>query len=275
MADRPILFSAPMVRALIEGRKTQTRRLLKPQPGPCEHAPGRVGEFVPSIDEEGVHCATCGNGVRLARTKSGVTGIPVRFAKGDRLWVRETWAEHHPAGIQEGRFTLPGRAGIPGPPGVSYRVIYRADGDPVRVWHCDAYPYRTAAGPRSEIDAKHPAVCSEMPGWTPPIHMPRWASRLTLTVTDVRVERLQAISRHDALAEGVEQESADPPFYYVPGIHPHTHTAVGIEEPGGRHAERSYAKLWDMINGALPWAANPWVIAVTFSVEQRNIDANA
>ena len=105
------------------------------------------------------------------------------------------------------------------------------------------------------------------------MYQPRWASRLTLTVTDVRVQRLQECSREDAIAEGVEMESADPPFYYVPGIYPNSLTAIGIEEPGGRHPERAYAKLWDHINGDGSWAANPWIVALTFTVERRNIDA--
>lgn len=105
-----------------------------------------------------------------------------------------------------------------------------------------------------------------------PIFMPRRASRLTLLVTDVRVERLQDISEGDAAAEGVELESADPPFHYVPGIWPHSITAVGVEEPGGRHAARSFAKLWGHINGSESWQANPWVVAVTFTVRARNID---
>jgi len=272
MQVKPILFSAPMVRANIREvqqpgtGKTQTRRVLKPQPE----------LFICS--DTGLECEVAVEQnrndprprIRLGRV---ITKQELPYAVGDVLWVRETWTQHHPAGVQEGRFSLQGEAGIPGPPPVSYRVIYKADGDPIRVWHCDGFPYRTAAGPRDEINARYPDICSEMPGWTPSIHMPRWASRLTLEVTDVRVERLQDISASDAEAEGVVHESADPPFYYVPGIWPHSLTAVGVEEPGGKHAQRSYAKLWDHINGAGAWDANPWVVAVTYRPHLMNVDA--
>ncbi len=185
MTDRPILFSAPMVRALLDGRKTQTRRILKPQP---------LMGYAPDV--------TASKGIR--------------FAKGDRLWVRETWsAEHLWAGTKP--------RDIPCGP-----FWFWPDGDP------------------SDGD------------WTKPkpgIHMPRWASRLTLTVTDVRVERLQEISEGDAIAEGSREPSL------VPII-------------GACWSERdAYAKLWEYINGPGSWGANPWVVALTFTVEQRNIDA--
>lgn len=107
------------------------------------------------------------------------------------------------------------------------------------------------------------------------MHMPRWASRLTLTITATRIEPLQVITAEDAAAEGVEMESADPPFYYVPGIWPHSLTAVGIEEPGGRHAERSYEKLWSLLHTAegQRWEDNPDVLVLTFHVARGNIDS--
>lgn len=204
MTDRPIIFSAPMVQALLDGRKTQAR-LLATSP--------------------------------LAKAEVG-----------DLLWVREGWSEHHPAGIQEGRASRPGRAGIPGPPGVSYRVIYRTDGDPIRVWNCDGYPYRTIVGPRDDIDARHPDICSEFPIWGSPIFMPRWASRLTLRVEDTRVEPLQSIDRFDALAEGCPAAPSNPRSWY--------------------------AGLWDELHGQQPngWACNPLVVALTFEVIRRNVD---
>lgn len=177
MTDRPILFSAPMVRALLDGRKTQTRRILKPQP---------LMGYTPDV--------TASKGIR--------------FAKGDRLYVRE-------------RVWLP--EGTDNPHG---HVTYHAD-------HGDDRALK----------------------WRPGIHMPRWASRLTLTVTDVRIERLQEISEEDAIAEGSREPSL------VPII-------------GACWSERdAYAKLWEHINGPGGWGANPWVVALTFTVEQRNIDA--
>ena len=116
-------------------------------------------------------------------------------------------------------------------------------------------------GPGPRVDAK----------WWPGIHMPREFSRLTLLVTDVRVQRLQDISEADAVAEGIDMESADPPFYYVPGIYPHNLTAVGVEQ-SRQPAIDSFAKLWGFINGPDDWAANPWVAAITFEVVRANID---
>lgn len=194
--QKPMLFSTPMVQALLAGRKTQTRRILKPQP----HTVDDSGRWyrMPSGGSS-LNCHDCPYGVL-----------------GDLLWVRETW------------YAAPYDRDILG---------YVADGD-----HPHEMPYRVV----------------------PSIHMPRKFSRLTLRVTGVRVERLQEISDADANAEGVEWESADPPFCYVPGIWPHSITAVGIEEMRSGHERASYGKLWDHINGAGSWAANPLVWALTF-----------
>ena len=221
MADLPIIFSAPMVRALLDGRKTQTRRVIKPQPEVAENGSWRWK--LPRGVSAGSH----------------ITSLPDVLARwctytpGDRLYVREAWTARMTHGwtIAHARSRL-----------YQEEILYRADG-------------------HESID-----------GWWPSIHMPREFSRLTLTVTNVRVQQLQDISRHDALAEGVEMETADPPFYYVPGIWPHSLTAVGIEEPGGRHAERSFAKLWNNLHGPEAWDANPWVAAYSFTVQRGNID---
>lgn len=203
--ERPILFSAPMVRALLEGRKTQTRRALgqfdvfrrddgTEAPVSCLHI---EGEPLPRV--------TIGNVVTLKKLKAAV---------GDRLWVREGFAT--PA-------LMP--------------VQYRAD-PPVRHGHWNG----------------------EIGPWKSPIHMPHWASRLTLTVTDVRVQRLQEISEEDVRAEGVECDSDGWRDYLMPA----TQCCAT--------AKTSYLTLWDAINGAGSWAANPWVAAYTFTVERRNID---
>ena len=267
MTARPILFSAPMIQALLDGRKTQTRRILKPQPSP--ECAGFQTVFAQAPYFEAMDAAGRPINAFPAGRDCVSSYPPVHFTKGDRLWVRETWAQHHPAGVQAGRFSMAGRAGIPGPPCVTYRVIYRADGDPLRVWHCNDYPYRSAAGPRDEIDGRHPDVCSEFPGWDSPMCMPRWASRITLTVTDVRVQRLQDISEADAMEEGVT-------------LGRHGFCVIGVEHPNKDfptlsrpNAREMYAALWDVINGNGAWLANPWVVALTFTVERRNIDAES
>ncbi|KTS11040.1 hypothetical protein SB2_07480 [Methylobacterium radiotolerans] len=223
MADRPIIFSAPMIRALLADRKTQTRRLAKVQI--YDHVNPRFSQLRAHRE---------GGGWRIYGSEPASDPFKVSYAIGDRLYVREAWAPLDALTHSD-----------PGAQALAERGFYRADG--------------------STVDG-------EISRWRPSIHMTRWASRLTLLVTDVRVERLQDISEGDAAAEGVERESADLPFYYVPGIWPHSITAVGVEEPGGRHAARSFAKLWDHINGPESWQANPWVVAITFTVHARNID---
>lgn len=213
MTDLPIIFSAPMVRALLDGRKTQTRRLAW-------------------------------------RDAERGAGVPVKslwwkVKPRDRLWVRETFAEVHPAALTPDRFSTEGRAGIPGPPPVTYHVAYRADGD-----------VRMAARPRDEIDAVHPGVASELPAWTPSIHMPRWASRLTLVVTATKIERLQNISEDDATAEA-------PPMDFV---------ALGGSQQRYPNAREAFTFLWVSLHGVQSWTNNPEVIAFTFDVHQRNID---
>lgn len=232
MTAKPILFSGPMVRALLDGRKTQTRRVFRV---PDKARPKLRGEW--EAADLGGAGVTDGKGLPVNSHVClchGTTGecIAAPFQVGDVLWVRETWA------VSTIYDTISPRDLIPN----FCKVNFGAD-DAVR-------------------------GCKARPG----IHMPRWASRLTLDVTAVKVERLQDISEADALAEGVEYETADPPFYYVPGIWPHSLTAVGVEEPGGRRAERCYGKLWDHINGAGAWEANPWVVAVTFKVHRVNVD---
>ena len=211
MADRPILFSAPMVRALLDGRKTQTRRpakFIEPNGDQfhVQNAPG--GRFGPEarVPDIAPDCAP--------------------FEVGDQLWVKETWRageswdDKKPTLIQKG---------VP----VDYVATPRK------------------GGPTGKTRVS--------------IFMPRWASRLALTVTDVRVERLNDCSEADALAEGVRPLPGDGPNRF-------TVDAEGwaISAPT---AVETYRLLWNWINGPGAWEANPWVCAITFTVEQRNIDA--
>jgi len=199
MTERPILMSAPMVRALLAGRKAQTRRVVK-----HEHASeievwawngvswrfGVYGEGGVAADMGGIQCPY------------GVPG-------GTRLWVRETWA----------------KAGEVG----------------------DATEYRA--------DNHDPSAGK----WRPSIHMPRWASRITLAVTAVRVERLQDISEADAVAEGTPCRTC--------GRHVDGHGEDDCEcFHSTRVAVESYRSLWESINGPGSWAANPWVWAISFEV---------
>lgn len=220
MTDKPIIFSAPMVRALLDGSKTQTRRILKPQP---DH--GELQGWLLDTNEILFGHST------LTRHCQRIK-LPIR--EGDRLWVRENFQAHswaadcvtirYFAEIRTKGFTD------------QIEQIKYPDGDR------NAFKYIAPKGPDT---------------WRPSIHMPRWASRLTLAVTDVRVERLQDISKEDALAEGV-------------------HPDLCPDEPRKVFAENMpahlFGMLWESINGVGSWDQNPWVIAYTFTVEKRNID---
>jgi hypothetical protein len=192
MSERPIIFQGEMVRAIRNGRKTQTRRAIKPVPtfnggGACHDAGALQQDYV---EPHWVFPKTCPYG-----------------APGDLLWVRETWAP------------LPGSV-------VLNVAFYRAD---------------TKAAPD---DVR----------WRPSIHMPRWASRITLRITDVRVERLQDISEEDAEAEGLTKEIAPNGHvtWHVPDL-------LGAQTPC-----RAFRLLWEDINGAGAWDANPWVWVIEF-----------
>lgn len=188
MKEHPIIFSWPMVRALLEGRKTQTRRVLRPQPVMT----GGLWRWKDT--------AWC-EGRALVSDKAPVDYGP---QPGDRLWVRETFALDVP-GCEHQR-------------GIAYRADHRdARGD----------------GPANPMR------------WRPSIHMPRWASRILLEVTDRRIERLQEISEEDAQREGLI-ETDDDPFAWS--------------------ARRQFQWLWDNINAkrGFGWFTNPWVRVIGF-----------
>ena len=218
MKDLPILFSASMVRALLNGSKTQTRRVMKPQPTGFVGGPGvqlRNGSPAPlvPIDED---AGPCGREIRCPY------GQP-----GDRLWVRETCrADELPDGLDG--------------------VRYLAD----RGW-------RAIENTRQAADdwVKLNHYCGKRGATVPAIHMPRWASRITLEVTGVRVERLQDISEADAIAEGIERWDGSG-----------NNEWADYSDPAGLplSARESYRTLWEQINGPGSWDANPWVWAVDF-----------
>ncbi|MCX5581357.1 hypothetical protein [Kaistia terrae] len=221
---RPILFSGPMVRALLDGRKTQTRRLMKPQPALVGddqwHIPGTPDEF------------------RLPANRMGAFAPDyVRIKLGDRLWVREAHA------------LLPRTA---------YRMSIGTGTIAQREHPTDGY---TAAVFREGFDR------SGRPAWRPSIHMPRWASRLTLAVTDVRVERLQGISDADAEDEGIDLDSD-----FASLCNSIADAGYSNDLPNGSVQQAVFRHLWETINCAGSWEANPWVAAYTFTVSRTNID---
>lgn len=240
MRDKPILFSGPMVRALLEGRKTQTRRVLKTETVVCREEPWRA-----HLGKDGVW--------RILADDRLVEGliIPVLpYAVGDRLWVRETWSAQFwdPEDID----------------GAPREFVGTPVAERTRDLLSNVY-YRVEEAAKEGILAFVPEG-----HWTPGIHMPRWASRLTLTVTDVRIQRVGEISEEDAVAEGValaEPEVGSLGGYVMYGPRP----ATDARWSGARD---SYHDLWNHLNAkrGFGWDVNPWVVAVTFAVEQRNID---
>ncbi|BBE77397.1 ASCH domain-containing protein [Phytobacter sp. MRY16-398] len=192
MKERGMIFNSEMVRAILDGRKTQTRRIVKSD---CMD----IGE-----KDDGTLWPW------REHDNGGDYWYPCPFgAVGDRIWVRETWAE----------------AGASAPELKLYRANY-----PEHVpSHYENVP------PVDEIR------------WTPSIHMPRWASRITLEITGVRVERLNAISEEDAMSEGVGH------LY-----------KYDESKPIPKGAKRRFAELWQSIYGEESWQANPWVWVITF-----------
>lgn len=195
MTERPILFSGPMVIAILGGYKTMTRRVMKMPAGFTEcdrdviYEPS-VGScpFVHTYNANGeAQCVSCYHG-----------------AIGDQLWVRETWHQHYVGEILGGR------------------ACYRAD---------------------------NPPCCL---AWKPSIFMPRWASRITLEIVGVRVERLQEITDDDAFAEGVLPNWAGPRAGYT----------TAKPAPSGA----AFADLWEHINAkrGYGWDTNCWVWAISF-----------
>lgn len=209
MADRPIIFGAESIRAILAGKKTQTRRVVKPQPPEgYDRLCGRVLDPTLSFRLE--------NDGDLGGLGMWTKRCP--FQEGMRLWVREVWY------CDDFRVPLRGCIGTPPADFDRDNLYYRADGEAT-------YQFETP----------------EDLAWRTPLFMPRWASRLTLDVTGVSVERLQELTREDAIAEGIEQ-------------HRDGH------EWDNRTSVENYAAGWDSLNAkrGFPWESNPWVWVVDF-----------
>lgn len=219
MKERPILFSAPMVRAILAGTKSQTRRAVK-----------GVLRAAPPIDTD---CIKDRDGLPSKLPGPRDWDLCPYGQPGDWLWVREAHAIFETHGQQ------------------------RKDGERWGPW--GGLP--TALSPDgSKIVYFREGFDRCAPGrWRPSIHMPRWASRITLEVTGVRVERLQDISEADAWAEGVESDFASAEY------------AAKHGSLCGRQFRYGYANLWGQINGPGSWGANPWVWVVEF----KRIEAQA
>ncbi|WP_350326557.1 hypothetical protein [Pectobacterium aroidearum] len=210
MKERGIIFNGEMVRATLDGLKTQTRRIVKPQP-----------------DEDGL--ARLSGGPWMD-TSEKVYRCP-HGEVGDRLWVRETYSSdfsnYYP----------------------NHRFWYASDND--RKSDIEVVDgVRGIYSPESDVHVPF--------RWRPSIHMPRHASRITLEITDVRVERLNYISEEDAIAEGVARRHSDT---YHGFYRDYENQGYGC---GCTFAKDSFRSLWRSIYGAESWNANPWCWAITF-----------
>lgn len=232
MADKPILFSGSMVRALLDGRKTQTRRVLNPQP--FNNVEGFQKVFADPPYFEALYSD---NKPVSGAFQDGTPYPKIKYAVGDRLWVREAW---RPVILSFNPQPL--------------AVTYDADVQTNR--------RRWADVPREWTMPKQAAK-----GNVPSIHMPRWASRLTLIVTDVRVQRLQGIGEDDAVDEGVFQVSMSEDGRSVGWKANYTAKAR-------LSARMAFRDLWDSLNAkrGYGWDQNHWVAAYTFTVHRCNID---
>lgn len=243
--ERPILFSAQMVRAILEGRKTQTRRILtrnnstvlgdrwgakspwdgldftravpRTQSTMMRFIAGAAAPRDIHLDVPFLHPQDAANGMAW---DGCVYRVRPQWEPGELLWVREAFAW-----ISDCRHNDPGARAL------ADGAFYRAD---------------------ELVD------CGDIVRWRPSIHMPRWASRITLRITDVRVERLNEISEEDCLAEGIER---------LPE-HQHWRAWRGAGEPRAPglipYYVAQYRDLWEHINGLGSWAENPWVWVVAF-----------
>lgn len=223
MLERGMIFNAEMVRAILDGRKTQTRRPVR----------------FPVLDKN-LGCELAGN--ELAGELSAGNYLNSAFGKpGDRIWVRETWGVVSHELDEDGRIRpwtpdRPATAINEMPFGNGYysgHAIYAADGD--FTWgDDDGYEDGRSC-------------------WKPSIHMPRAASRILLEITDVRVERLNAISEENAASEGVAQFRGGFWKHYQPGWTQHQLSARG-----------SFVTLWKSIYDEESWQSNPWVWVIEF-----------
>lgn len=246
MKERPILFSGPMVRAILDCSKTQTRRIIKPQPSSSHWERLNGYKLLQNMMEVagGDYC------LRHQHTVIGIKDNTFRddprwfrcpYGKpGDRLWVREKWQYY---GFDED--------GIP-------LIRYAADG---------AKEFKEALDDEwgeKLIDIW--AALSEDDGpardkkWRPSIHLPRFASRIDLEVTRVKVERLQDISEDDAFAEGIDEDGEV--FGIAQNILDNQIQGSTHDIPDSSPAKAEFRHLWNSINGN--WDDNPWVWVVSF-----------
>jgi hypothetical protein len=241
MSGKPILFSGPMVRALLNGSKTQTRR--------ANHLErlrrfGPITEFGRS-DTKGYDWHFRDKAMRWNDLRHADLLKYLPWQTGDRLYVRESWNWTFIKDLAPGESL-----------GRTLDDCCEANGG----FACPVGDGIVYAATNAH---EHPEFGKAR--WKPSLLMPRYASRLTLTVTDVRVERLQEISAADAIDEGFQDRSTRAFLPAAYGLPDWPADWCGVPRD-------AYRRLWEQINGEGSWAENPWVAAYTFTVERGNID---
>ncbi|HHG1669249.1 TPA: hypothetical protein ACPUQF_003278 [Klebsiella pneumoniae] len=243
MKERGMIFNGEMVRAILDGRKTQTRRIMAPQP-----ADDIERGIFPNPEAIGWKSS-------LRHKHGSTTAHFCPYGKpGDRIWVRETWGAVSHELDEDGRIQpwTPDRPATAihempfGNGHYSGHAIYAADGD--FTWgDDDGYEDGRSC-------------------WKPSIHMPRAASRILLEITDVRVERLNAISPEDAESEGLERTNFTG-FGDEPGLPSYPEPDVyfdPLKKQWKEYPPEAFAGLWESIYGEGSWQANPWVWVIEF-----------
>ncbi|CUR95145.1 hypothetical protein [Salmonella enterica] len=242
MKERGMIFNREMVRSIIDGRKTQTRRIMAIQ---TEHSELGLRRVIDSKNGRD-------NG-KYFWSQSGACGLKMRSKMfgcpygevGDRIWVRETWSD----------------VNLDGAPAVAYRAddeVYDLMEDESLLDEGGSFNYQDPRVCKYQFAAWHSDLISGIEGnWRPSIHMPRWASRITLDITDVRVERLNGISETDAEAEGIDMEALFDSQDCYDCIADHNMT-------GRPTAKGAFKYLWESIYGEEGWKSNPWVWVIEF-----------
>jgi hypothetical protein len=245
MRERPILFSAPMVRAILDGRKTVTRRTMKTQPSEAWQ-PATYDDVHKMRDDDFV--MRKGEPVTIGWGPSSWDGEEAYVSPygqpGDLLWVREAWRA--PASLDD----LSGSSIADKCLDTGYRkpwcpLKFEATGDvnSAREWRY------FGAKPGEAIPGRYRHAR----------FMPHWASRITLELTSVRVERVQEISDNQAIAEGIERNPEYPTLWKRGDLHGDQNTMKSTGFP-----KLAFRSIWEAINGHESWSTNPWVWVVEF-----------
>ncbi len=257
MKERPILFSTELVKEILAGRKTMTRRIMNPQPSE-EFAPSKCQIYEPArYDKNGDMYQ--GSPIFGCYDINGEDeGYKSKYGQiGDFLWVREAWADVTDAFDEADEIR---------------NVAFRADNS---VWDCYGQMVYLEQLGDSGIEVKK---------WKPSIHLPKFASRLTLEIKDIRVERIQDISEKDAIAEGVSplftqaEINAKGRYWKELDLNPmpwknylwNTKKDNGSQFSSCKTAKESFKTLWFQINGEKSWIENPWVWVIEFQKITNN-----